>query len=158
MLADLLVELVHWSSRVTHWEVHDLSGNLLIRVVDGFSIWEPFGLNFVLEGLSLWLNGLTVIHNISHDLVSEILVSLTGASPVVASLSCVGLTNTSWGSSGRWGEMSLLNLVVPGSSVHTTDSLSSGFPVVGFIGEFGSGVVGVLEVSFKICFDFMSQS
>lgn len=148
----------HLWDGVTHWEVHDLSDNLLIRVVDGFKFWDPFGLSFVLEDFSLWSNGLTVTVNIAHNLLSEVLVSLSGASPVGASLSCVVKFDTSWGSSGRWSELSLLNLVVPGSSVHTTDSLSSGFPVVGFIGEFGSGVVGVLEVRFKICFDLMSQS
>jgi len=64
----------------------------------------------------------------------------------------------SCGISSRWGEFSLLNLVVPGSSIHTANSLTGGLPVSGFSGELLSSTGGVIHVVLKIFSNLIFQS
>jgi hypothetical protein len=131
---------------VVNWEVDNFFNNSNIFVLESLSSWNPLSVDLSLE-LSLgWFDGSSVSHEISLDVSSEILVSLSSSSPFVGNLKWSLELDVSWMSIGSWGEFGLSNLVVPGSSVHILNSLASSFPVSSFFLKLSSGTGGVFHV------------
>jgi hypothetical protein len=147
---------VHFVPMFLHF-VGPESGNFVkdlnVRFVDLFGLWDPFGLNFLLENFLLWFNILGVVLDISLNFITEILVSLSSSSVVVGNLLRFLELESGWTFSASWGIFGVCNLVRPGSGVHVANSLTGSFPLSIISFELISGIVGVFHVGFKILFD-----
>lgn len=128
--------------------------NLFITFLNSIDSWNPLSLNFVLESISSWLSLVVEVLDFSHHSVTEILVCLSGTSPVVGNGLSVFELESGWMRSIGCGIFSLGDLVVPGSGVHVTNSLASSFPLGSFSFEKVSISGSVVEVSLKIFLDF----
>jgi hypothetical protein len=144
------VGLIEVSSMV----VENFINNLDITFVNSIGSWSPLSLNFVLESSSCWLSLVEEVLDISSHSVTEILVSLSGVSPVVGNGLSIFELESGWVRSIGCGEFSLGDLVIPGSGVHVTNSLASSFPLGNLGFEMVSSIGSVVEVSFKIFLDF----
>lgn len=131
--------------------------DLNVRLVDSFSLWNPLGVNFILENSLGWSNGFSVSVDITSSFFMKIFISLSSSSPVVGNFNGIVELDMGWGSGGSWGEFGLSNLVVPGSGVHVLNSLSSFLPLSSVSLKGFSGIVGVLHVSSKIIFDLVIE-
>lgn len=109
--SDVISLVVHslmnvFSSSVCFWVV--IVGNFLedfnVRFVDSFSLWNPLGVNFILENSLGWFNILHVFFDIILFSMLKIFISLSSSSPVVGNFNCVVELEMGWGSVGSWGE------------------------------------------------------
>lgn len=148
-----LMESIESFVGMSTWESHNFLDDEDIRLVDLFGLWNPLAVNFVLKSLFGWSNLIVVLVEIFLDILTEILISLSGSSPVVGNFFSVLELEGSGMLVGSWGVFSLGNLIVPGSSVHVLDLFRCLNPFLLLFLESSSGTVGVLEVSFKILFD-----
>jgi hypothetical protein len=134
-------------------ESNNFFDNLGVKSVDFLSLWDPLIVNLTFKLVSLCLNRFSEVSDIVFNILSKILVSLGGMSPVVRNLLWVLEFNGTWSFSGCWGNFALSNLVLPGSSVLVLNVITSDFPFFSFFFECLSLSTGVLDVSFKVFFD-----
>lgn len=109
--SDVISLVVHslmnvFSSSVHFWAVivSNFLEDLNVRFVDSFSLWNPLGVNFILENSLGWFNVLHVFFDIILFSMLKIFISLSSSSPVVGNFNCVVELEMGWGSVGSWGE------------------------------------------------------